>query len=364
MSYLILAQNQNPNKPYAECELVLRYLPDMGIGIYAGVLFTPESDLEYGMISIPLSNEIKEESVADLYIEGLNDTHNSLTLGYALVYNHAPLADGHMLSKYNDPDEALHEFKYHPDKTFNIHYKTLWTLFPGDQIFSWYGDQWFVGRLEELSTRKTSNRDVLHIDDVQQSPGRIPGCAHKYTKIIGQHLISKEFIPKDTTIEIARALLLPFSQNLVRSGPLTEFVWFSSSAKEPVLTLPFKYGEDKSFYNSSLPYVVSMLGNGMLYSAVPENTIPNVNYDWWDLSMEGIIPPPSSTTCDSSSESSECVYSNLKRTEYGSLCATQMLVSFIANRDILIGELLTIDLKEDPITGFRYANDRFASQCL
>eukprot|EP01038_Epipyxis_sp_PR26KG_P005181 gene5181-7209_t len=377
-----------------QCDLMLRYVSDWGVGIYAGQLFKPSSVLETN-IAIPIADSIRLESVLDLYVESYNESHASLTLGYSLVYNHAPIKDGRMVSKKKDYDKYYH-FKYMNESSNYCDYFTHWTIFPGDQIFSYYGEGWFEQRgYEEASTRHTLNTDVLRVENAHTKFGRIPGCTTKYTIFDNdsKQLYSAIDIPRGTIVEIARVLLIPVSPALLFEGKLlNEFLWWKpplvhfNESVEPAPT--WETGTHSSPYDKKINHAVVLLGRGMLYGSSNDSLsgmikVPNIKYDWWDISMIGIEStefPDIFDYCeedenedggDNETDDSEDndedkngICEERRMTKNNFLCSSQMFVSFTATRDIMEGEQLIIDLKTDLATGFRYTNTAFGDECL
>eukprot|EP01038_Epipyxis_sp_PR26KG_P010945 gene10945-14697_t len=386
---------KNNNSYGIECDVVVRYVPYFGIGVYAGKLFEPYTIFQ-NSIGIPIPDDLRRGNELDLYVEQFNRTHDVLTLGYALLVNHATNFDGYMTAKeFNQRDyyeENKLRYKYHDGDSSDVRYYNKWTLFPGDQIFIQYGDDWFSSRgLEETSVRQTLNRDLIHIDDVHNEVGRIPGCASLLTKFENNKLVAAVDIKQGEYIEVVRALLIPEEERFFSSGPIREFVWRKKEAKK-IDEVKYDYlyttriNSHVEAYNPFEPYYLVLLGHGLLYGDNDNgDKIPNVNYDWWSLSMIGIDDTDefsaseskeSDRYCNSSypsgiernypediNESTKFCIKSFRRTIYGPPCATRMFVSFVANRNIIAGEELVIDLEVDEY-GFRYASHNFASQCL
>jgi hypothetical protein len=59
-------------------------------------------------------------------------------------------------------------------------------MFLGEQIFSSYGEQWFIARgIDEYHPRKQLEEEVIRIDPAKlhEHPNRLPGCASMMTKL-------------------------------------------------------------------------------------------------------------------------------------------------------------------------------------
>jgi hypothetical protein len=58
-------------------------------------------------------------------------------------------------------------------------------------------------RIVELKTREQTNRDIVHIDDVQNGRRRIPGCSTTLTKIVKNQLLAAVDIFEGQYIEVS-----------------------------------------------------------------------------------------------------------------------------------------------------------------
>ena len=324
-----------------------------------------------------------------------------------MIYNHAPESDGIMIRKATETQHPKLSFgqsnNVQKQPSFDMLYVSNWAIFPGDQLFNFYGNLWFRSRgLAEISTRRHSNREVIHHTDVQSAHGRIPGCPTLLTRISNNRLVAAVDIEEGEYIEVARALLLPakYQRDTIL---LEKFLWWRSrtpanpkgkkvrrnhhrsrSRGKPPIKINTKY----EAYNSSGHYSLLLLGNGALYGGIQEGTgqIANVQYSWWDFSIVGApwyvsddqnfdpveannnldVMIAEDGTSQMYSKNSQLVYlgPSRKRSKNGILCNTRMFVSFIASRKIKVGDELIIDLQIDSVTGRRYASHEFASQCL
>jgi hypothetical protein len=288
------------------------------------------------------------------------------------------------------PEKNKYLFRNH-QLSGGVDYITNWTIFPGDQVFVDYGENWFPSRkLEEFSPRVATNRDVVHIDDIHSGVGKIPGCSTLLTRFEDNKLIATMDIAKGSFIEVARALLLPITSDLINGGPVTELLWWKTGEEESETTTKHEYMYAPKIethinpYNPYSKYAIVMFGNGMLYTASENAEEANVEYDWWDVAFSGVVEETlaietqekdlycnvndeynlSSTTTEIEDNSTTICKKYFRRTHRGIACSTRMMISFIAKKDIKVGEELVVDLFVDQTTGFRYPNLDFSNQCL
>ena len=118
-----------------ECDILLRFDTKFGLSVYAGREFKANELIE-DMPELYVSKYIVEnpayifkKSINDYsdmislmeYVNEHNETHNTISLGYGHMFNHANIADGLMLRReYQGIDR--------------VQYVTNWHLFPGDQM--------------------------------------------------------------------------------------------------------------------------------------------------------------------------------------------------------------------------------------
>jgi hypothetical protein len=123
-------------------------------------------------IGIPILKELRIGNELENYVEKLNNTHDRLALGYALMLNYASYDDNtsRFTKKTNSSTYSLpgqYKFIFNNESSNDVNYITNWTIFKGDQLFIDYGDNWFSSRdMEAISVRTLLDRDVLHVDDV------------------------------------------------------------------------------------------------------------------------------------------------------------------------------------------------------
>ena len=87
-----------------ECDLIMTYDTNVGVGIYAGRDFKQDELLEK-VIGFAIAEDYHIYKLLDDYVEGFNDTHGLITLGYAMIYNHMSTKHGpKMIMKYASGD--------------------------------------------------------------------------------------------------------------------------------------------------------------------------------------------------------------------------------------------------------------------
>lgn len=368
-----------------DCNLIMHNINGFGVGIYAGKTFKP-TDVVEEAIAISVPKYVIDYNILEQYVEGFNETHDLVCLGYGMLYNHAPAVDGRMLVKNitNYMDESL--LNGDIGQRRSIKYVSNWAIFPGDQIWSYYGEEWFTQRnIHEVSSRQQINRNVIHIDNIYNSSTRIPGCATELTYIdpITNQIKAKRKITKDDIIEISRGLLIPERIQLV-SNYLSKFLWYNyideetltkyenmkkfisetPSLKPETITLQEK--NDGQNYNEESRYSLLLLGYGALYSSSSINidqSNANVDYDWYFINdnEDGKI---NYVDLEGNFVNKINMKQPKKLKKKRSNCLLSMFVQFKANRDINIGEVLSIDLYIDKITNKRYPAKKFSNLCL
>lgn len=360
------------------CNLILRDMPGKGLGVFAGKDWLPEQRMELA-IGIPVPYEgIYWTKLID-YCEGYNDTHALLTLGYSMLYNHIPHSEQTMIQKHMSNNDGVVKFSNSHERSTDVFFEPNSVIFAGDQIYSHYGEDWFVDRgIDELEgdpaansvtlDRETSEQDVAA---AQNHPFNLPGCAQQMTYFKRGVLYAAVNIAAGEHIEVVRALLLPHWA-VAHAGAMGEFLWrkyqgasevlavdvsgggSAASSSAPAKAVPStqelyaKFGSPYTVtpYNrTNAGYAVLLTGRGALYSTsgIIGGTddgaakVPNVQYDWWG-------------TADNSTG------------ETG--CSLTMLVSFRALRYIAKGEELVVELSVDTQTGFKFARPVFTDFCL
>lgn len=256
------------------------------------------------------------------------------------------------------------------EHTFDSFYTSAWNIYEGEQIFANYGNAWFPERnLTEIETRKHHDKDILRVDDVQNSKSRknfrIPGCSTMLTTLVNGALFAASDIEIGEIIEVARAVLFPLSL-LDESGSLGEWLWLASRD-----------------HNQKTAYAIFLFGRGTLYSVANNTQVKNVHYDWWypmdetSMSADGYfsncnaINSTAHLPCPVIQKWSPFTEQNLAEACYTDTisncnkhCDVSMFVSFTASRDIKKGEQLFVDLNIDPARNGRYVRPEFAYPCL
>ena len=151
------------------CPLIGRYSETFGFAIHAGRDFELDDLIESSLgipVYFPHSRHtelggfslrtilffcewllrITSSQNADAYVQGHNDTHALVTLGYSLLYNHIS-ENVDKNSKKLARRERFYEFISHPGlMSFDINYHASRRIQAGEEIFNFYGDGWFESR--------------------------------------------------------------------------------------------------------------------------------------------------------------------------------------------------------------------------
>ena len=126
------------------------------------------------MSGIPGKFSHLEGTIYDDFGEGYNDTHGSLTLGYALVFNHVGANEDKMVEKFNTGWVSM--YFANGEGSTDGHYEAARDVAKGEQIFSYYGDDWFDYRtFDEISPAAVGDY-YLKMADPFHGPTRVPGC--------------------------------------------------------------------------------------------------------------------------------------------------------------------------------------------
>jgi hypothetical protein len=383
--------NEEEDTAEDHCDLVLQYIPGLGLGVYSGRLFEYDELVEaYQAIPFPIA--VAVQTVLKFYFEGHNETHGSIGVGNSLIYNHAPSVEGYALKKWGnymmkkDPETN----KAEPDTSRKLlAYKNSFAVFPGEQIMSFYGDEYFQQfGLEEVHPRRSTNIKILRMtpEETQSGPYRIPGCSIlntiqdrlQWSNSIGgtgfpsqkmwdeavnkdppftYRLLARRPLKAGTIIEVARFLLIddglfPYAE------ALQPYLWRTKEAIAERSNHMNTAIDMKEAYKTSSFHSMVVLGNGMLYTGTANTAEVNVKYDWWYLSSIGIHDEdeylrPSNDAETTAVESKRC-------SDHG-------FVSFVALRDIAANEPLLIDLQHDSQGdwgGSRVVNEEFANRCF
>lgn len=349
--YLSILERKHIQTPdnHFQCSMYQHYHPEFGVAVYAGRSYLAGEILERS-IGIPILKKFHAGMALDSYVEGYNATHSTVSFGYAMLYNHAPYHDiPRMMEKFNAPGPNLMDLPPPPhvpntipvelpsSEFVDIHYVAARDIQEGEQIFQDYGRGWFSSRnqTEILPKAHIGGEYCLLNDPLNQAihQNRIPGCAISTTEVRSGRVLATRKIQEGEAIEIDRALMLPAAHY---DGAIVfeRFLWRHHD------------GYDNPTYHPPGEYVALLTGWGSMYSPPPPNTKANVDYNWWD-------------PVNSDPQSGHFFPDRLK-----SECSERMFVSFVANRDIDPGEELTVDIRVDPVHGFKFTRSGFSQHCL
>ena len=172
-----------------ECDIV-QHLIDYGsqvagVGVYAGKNFDFEEEYEYSNI-IRTKRSVLENTALDDFIEGYNDTHCEIVLGYSMIYNHVSEKVDKMVRKRlfypGEVDSTLEDIS---DEQYTelICYAAREVKY-GDQVLSDYGAEWFEFRtwVPEISPYEVGG-DYVRLEDPIHAPSRVPGCPTRTTEV-------------------------------------------------------------------------------------------------------------------------------------------------------------------------------------
>lgn len=282
-------------------------------------------------------------NVLSYYVEELNKTHALASLGYAMLYNHSPkYFMESMITKVFPPKESfkpLFSFSGLEGKTEDVHYIASRVIHPGEQIFGFYGHDWFTNRNQDEISPATLGNEYISVGNNFNATDmiRLPGCAASMTIFRNEKLYASRFIHAGEIIEVTRALLL--KESTVKDSPLLQrFLWYRN--KDVEIIVKSKSGLED---NENERNVLLILGKGSLYDAPVKGEAPNVHYSWYDI--------------DNLKDDYEPLTSKNQ-------CEDRMFISFRAIRNIQPGEILTIDVEFDTLTSHKILNVKFSKYCL
>jgi len=175
-------------KSHRSCDLIAHYAPDFGVGLYAAQDL-PEDYLVENSYGLLVRMDVFEKTAIMNYGENLNDTYTLLTLGNSLLINHC---DEELNEEYvrvlkgisNITQEDLINFgipevdkgRTNIGDVYDIVFRTMSQVKKGNQLFITYGSPWFTSRdIKPLLPSYT------YVQDIENSPGRLPGCKTKLT---------------------------------------------------------------------------------------------------------------------------------------------------------------------------------------
>ena len=330
------------------CSIVSYYSKGVGLGIYAGRTFRA-GDIIDKSPGIPVDSKTilgkkkDVQNVLSYYVEEFNSSHALASLGYAMLYNHAPIYFMEpMITKVFPPKESfkpLFSFSGLEGQTEDVHYIASRAIHPGEQIFGYYGHEWFTNRKQEEISPLTLGNDYISVGKNFNATEmiRLPGCASSMTIFKNEKLFASRFIHAGEMIEVTRALLL--KESSVRESPLLQrFLWYRNKDVEVIVKSTLGSQDENNERHVLLP-----LGKGSLYQAPSRGEAPNVHYSWFDVdTLKDDYEPLSSKN----------------------QCEDRMFISFRAIRNIQAGEILTIDVEFDGDTRHKLVNVKFSKYCL
>ena len=218
-----------------ECDIVMRHVPGYGVGLYAGKSYKVKDEIEHS-VGLYVPKYITLWNELDQYVEAFNSTHHHLMLGHSVLFNHAPKGY-EMMTKARPKSNKWRYGSFQSTDTMSVATKPISA---GDQIFSFYDEEWFrLRNMTEINPFHSGSRDIVHSADVHRAPGRIPGCGTLLTKIERSRLskgraqpslVAARDIRRGQVIEVVRALLLPEAEHLYRS-PISNVIWWRRGYK-------------------------------------------------------------------------------------------------------------------------------------
>lgn len=312
------------------------------------------------------------------------------------MFNNVPRQDA-LTRKHNSFHPSLLRFPGNIE-SFDIVTEPIDAVYPGNQIFSHYGESWFEdrGMNEVVANTMSNSNNIVHVTDLHNINGLIPGCPTQLVTLANNRLVAARRIFKGQVIEVARALLVPVTQALIESGPLASIAWYSKnyvSRRQHSCDVSVSSGgssgscshphsatteSDSASMNpyfvpehsSTSDYAVILLGSGALYGALKSShndseKPANVRYKWWSVDMID----PSAVDLDELilTEPLESFDASLEQaTSSEVVCSTKMLMSFTALQTIEAGEELVVDIEEIVVDGVVYKtmNDVVSSSCV
>ena len=166
-----------------------------------------------------------EGTIYDDFGEGYNDTHGSLTLGYALVFNHVGAKEDKMVEKFSTGWVSM--YFSNGEESTDGHYEAARDVAKGEQIFSYYGDDWFDYRtFDEISPAAVGDY-YLKMADPFHGPTRVPGCPTTTLKVTD--------LPSLVRLRVFVPCSPPFSFNCLTINHMYIILCVLTSRPDPTL---------------------------------------------------------------------------------------------------------------------------------
>ena len=149
-----------------------------GIGVYAGKNFTFDERYEHSNFLLARGSGLRFTGLND-FLEGVNDTHSAVALGYSAMFNHISKQIDKMVHKYASGLPLYEQVGYAKVTCSANRSVTI-----GEQIFADYGSEWFEYRdgIPEISPYEVGG-DYVRLEDPIHAPSRVPVCPTMTTKV-------------------------------------------------------------------------------------------------------------------------------------------------------------------------------------
>jgi len=377
---LIVASGAD-NEPIEHCPLVQALIPGYGVGVFAGKDFVQGETVELSL-GIPAPMSLHAGNLLDNYVEGYNEKLNLVTLGWGMIYNHAP-AGAYTIDKHLGNPESLVDVTpfdvSDPDSSVIVRYFANRKIQQGDQILNYYGENWFSTR--QVSEMNACDESQLHCRiDLISSKLILPGCPMRYAKIFKGTLIATRAIASGTVVEVSRALFLPL-ESLTDAGNILDLLWYlnqepqteselmvASLLQRKVRIVHSDFGT--AFVDDSESTIIG--ADGESANVVKDDSITN-RVSGGLIKSRVLLPLGWGALYSPRSPHDEPNIEFSRWTGGGELDNCQcgaIFIAFKAKRDIRPGELLTVDLKQvsfvdkSSLVQRRIVADDFAKECF
>jgi hypothetical protein len=278
------------------------------IGIFAGGDFKIGDTIEHcPFATLPIDN-IKS-NVLDEYAMGHNESHISLIFGYSMIYNTNPIRT---VGTYSDDD----------NDTRSILMIVEQNIKKGDEIFFYYGADWFPSRGLEPYIPDPSKAPVARYD--------VPGCPQQLTylhyeyedDILPSSVYAEVFIPKGTVIEVARTLIVP--KYAWEHSEITSLIWVTHKMSLGLLNL----------------------GWGAFYRSDKLNA--NVKHSQWFVPRDALSSDSSGVNKIAAHHQEQKVSATgeERAEDTEEKCVDKLFVQFVAMNDIYPDQELIVDLEQ------------------